>query len=177
MGKSHRKVKSIFVALIIAIALAVSLTCPVWGALELTGTATHTSTMHPGGQFSLTGYFYYSNNTTTSVTCDRLGFSCQNLSNNSLTVDTAVFNAYNGIGTGNNNQTTGDYQQDPYFAGVAAGQLVLHTTPSWGVFAGVSPTYLKYGNAAIFEMGAGFTEYDCASHQVWCNVNSFTTNP
>lgn len=177
MGKRSRRAKSIYAGLILAIVLTASPACLVWGALKQTGTATHTSFMHPGGKFSLTGYLYYSNNTTTSITCDQLGFSCKNLSTEDVAVTTAVFNAYNGIGIGNNNETTGDFHYDPYFAGLQPGELVLHTTPSWGIFTGVSPTYQKYGNAAIFEMGAGFSEFHCASHQVWCHVSSFTTTP
>lgn len=144
-------------------------------SLQLTANKTHTSSMH-GTKFSLTGYFYYYNNTSTSITCDKLGFSLKNLGPG--TMDTAVFNAFNGMGIGNNRNTTGDYYKDATFGKVEENQLVVHTTPPWHLATGVSATYDKYNNSAVFEMGAGPTEYDCASHQIWCYPDlSFRPNP
>lgn len=151
----------------IVVALMLALVAPCFAAVQLTANARHTSIMHPGGSFNLTGYLYYSDNTATSITCNKLGFSVKNTSTGDTDITAAVFNAYNGNGVGNNNEMTGDYYLNLYFPRVAPGELIAYTTPAWGGVTNLSPVYNKYGAAAIFEMGAGFSEYDCASHQIW----------
>lgn len=145
-------------------------------SLELTTNKTHTSNIFPGTKFALTGYLYYSNNTSSSIKCDKLGFTLKNTG--TVDINGAVFNAFNGHGLGNNNETTGDYYDDTSFSGVAPGELVLHTTPTWSYATGFSSVYQKYGNSAVFEMGAGPNVYLCASHQICSYPNlTFYTNP
>lgn len=155
-------------------ALAMVFTFPCSAAVYLTSNVTHTYSYIPGGQFSLTGYLYYSDNTATSITCDKLGFSCKNTSTGDTDVTAAVFNAYHGGGAGNNNETTGDYHEFLYIPRIAPGELGVYTTPSWGGVTNCSPVYNKYGAAAIFEMGAGFSQYTCVMHDVWCYADRFS---
>lgn len=144
-------------------------------SLQLTTNRTHTSNLFPGTRFSFTGYLYYSNNTSSSIKCDKLGFTLNNTG--TVSINGAAFNAYNGHSLGNNNETTGDFYLDTSFAGADPGELVFHVTPTWSYATGVSSTYKKFGNAAVFEMGAGPNTLYFSSHQVWCYPSSFRTNP
>lgn len=160
-----KNAKRILLICIFTLILILTNSLYCFAGLQLTSNKTHISSMH-GSKFSLTGYLYYSNNNSKSITCDKLGFSLKNLGPGTL--DTAVFNAFNGMGIGNNRVTTGDYYKDATFGKLDENQLVVHTTPPWHLATGVSAIYDKYNNSAVFEMGAGPTEYDCASHQIWC---------
>lgn len=164
--KSLENVRFVMLAVLLTLAMAL----PCAAAIRQSANKVYNSAVTNGGQFALTGYLYYSNDTAESITCDYFGFSCKNTSTVSYyNVNFAQYNAFNGEGVGNNRETLGDQYDDSTFTGVAPGVLASHKSPHWStVQYGRSNVYEKKGNPAIFEVLVGCGGYDNAIHQFWC---------
>jgi len=166
-------VKKSGMSIVLAAVLVVMMALPCAAGIRTSANKVYKSSVRRGGEFALTGYFYYSNDTKESITLDYFGFSCKNTSTDpTLWVNSANYKAYNGKGFGNSGEGAGigDDYDDPTFRGVAPGELASHKSLYWETIMQVGPNdnvYYKFGNPCIFEINVGFPGGDNATHQLW----------
>lgn len=110
--------------------------------------------------FNFSGYLWYTNNSSESLTVDRMGAMITNNGNGPHNTADMTYLAWDGNGYGLNPSIGrgGDYFHDG--VDVAPGHKYLYHTPPWiqlVPFAG-SSTYYKYGKYATFHIGLGAYE-------------------
>ena len=173
-----RKMKK-FTALALALVMMFSLTAMASAAMITSATKSYTFGSYVA--YTTTGYLYYSDNTTSSITVDKMGFSAKN--NGQTDLRYGFFRGYDGKGLGVGHSILNPYEGDQFRPemeyAIAPGQLSQYFTPPWGAIIGATnyvATYEKYGSSAVFEMNASPSgEVLPSTNRIVSYPNSFST--
>lgn len=105
--------------------------------------------------FTVTSYVEYSNNTTESITVDKMGFWA--LNRGEIDLRYAYFRAVDGKGMGQIGGWEGDWYNPEMQTAIGPGQGCSYSVPSWGLVLNAPSyqiTYPKYGSCAAFDITA-----------------------
>lgn len=127
--KMTHRLFSLGLALVMAFSLA------AMASAAMITSATKSYTLGSYVAYTTTGYLYYSDNTTSSITVDKMGFSAKN--NGQTDLQYGFFRGYDGKGLGVGHSILNPYEGDQFWPemeyAIAPGQLSQYFTPPWGL--------------------------------------------
>ncbi len=148
------KISRRFLSLFAVLAMMLSLATTASAQEYSTGAAPFDPEGYDDIHFTVIGYLVYSNNTTESITVDKMGVFALNRGEADLRY--AYFRAVDGKGMGQIGGWDGDYY-NPEIAPIGPGQSSVYYVPSWGLVLNAPTyqiTYPKYGSFAEFSITA-----------------------
>lgn len=157
--------KKALVSIVLTIAIAVSVAIPCY-ADSFTTPAKSCSGLSGLVSFKLTGYLWYSDNSSTSITCNNMGAYIVN--NGSTEIDDLIYY------TQEPDQFAGNEYIDYFFEGADPGESVFHISRSWSQVADKT-VYEKQGSMVMFQVTSGHTGVR-GSVMIYANSdNTFST--
>ena len=148
------KISRRFLSLFVVLAMMLSLATTASAKEYSTGAAPFDPEGYDDVHFTVIGYLEYSNNTTESITVDRMGVFA--LNRGEVDLQYVYFRAVDGKGMGQIGGWEGDWT-NPEIAPIKPGQSSVYYVPAWGLLFTPSTyqlTYPKYGSCAAFDITA-----------------------